>query len=284
MPTSTEMVLSRLSPALPSWRSTSDMDLAFGSVVDDHTGSMQILCTLGTRTRVLDHLEITPGTGLGGKALALSRPTSVGNYETARGITHHYDHAVRSEAMVTTAAVPIIVTGRARAVVYLGSTSELTLGDRWFDTLDPLRRRLQHEILVEDEVQARLVQLEAAQASLRPDPSAAELASVARELGEVAAELGTFDISAKLDRIRQRLDGGAAVEHGVTLPDGSGLTRRELQVLVEAARGLSNRQIAANLGLLPNTVKSYFQDLLRKLDCANRVQAIAFARRAGWID
>ncbi len=284
MSTSTEMVLSRLSPALPSWRGASEMDLAFGSVVDERSGSLQILCTLGTRTRALDHLEITPGTGLGGKALALSRPTSVGNYETARGITHHYDHAVRSEAMVTTAAVPIIVAGRARAVVYLASTSELTLGDRWFDTLDPLRRRLQHEILVEDEVQARLAQLEAARASLRPDPSAAELASVARELGEVAAELGTSAISAQLDRIRQRLGGGAAVEHGVTLPDGSTLTRRELQVLVEAARGLSNRQIAANLGLLPNTVKSYFQDLLRKLDCNNRVQALAFARRAGWIE
>jgi len=280
----TEVVLSRLSPALPTWRSVSGVDLAFGGIVDKESSTLQIRCNVGAKTPALNNMVIREGTGLGGKALALSQSTSVRDYESARGITHHYDQAVRCEAMITVAAVPIIVAGSPRAVIYLASTTEMPLGDRWFDAIDPLRRRLQHEILVEEEVRARLAQLEAAQAALRSAPNTAELTAVVRELGQVSAELGTAAISARLDRIRQRLDGGAAVTRGVSLPDGSHLTRRELQVLVEAARGLSNRQIAENLGLLPNTVKSYLQDLSRKLECTNRIQAIAYARNAGWID
>ncbi|WP_231251908.1 helix-turn-helix transcriptional regulator [Nocardioides furvisabuli] len=260
------------------------MDLAFGGVVDEKSGSLHIMSTVGARTKALNNLEVVSRTGLGGKALALVRPTSVENYEAASGITHHYDHAVRSESLVTAVAIPIVVAGTPRALVYLASTTEVSIGDRWFDTLEPLRRRLQHEILVEDEVQARLAQLQAGSAALSSTANTIELAAVVRELGEVSAELGNAAMSARLDRIRQRLDGGLAVDRGVELPNGSRLTRREMQVLVEAARGLSNRQIAENLGLLPNTVKSYLQDLMRKLDCTNRVQAIAAARTAGWID
>ena len=269
---------------MPVWRTTSAMDLAFGGVVDNRSGSLRIMSTVGAKTRALHGLEIVSGTGLGGKSLALARPTSVVNYEAARGITHHYDHAVRCESLLTAVAMPIVVDATPRALIYLCSTSEVVVGDRWYDALEPLRRRLQHEIRIEDEVQARLARLQATAAGNVDLPDAAELAAVARELGEVSAALGDTDISARLERIRRRLDGGAAVDSGAALPSGANLTRRELQVLVEAARGLSNKQIAENLGLLPNTVKSYLQDLMRKLDCANRVQAIAEARRAGWID
>jgi len=54
-------------------------------------------------------------------------------------------------------------------------------------------------------------------------------------------------------------------------------------VLQEVARGLSNGDIAETLGLLPNTVRSYFKTAMRKLHADNRVQAILIARQQGLI-
>ena len=59
------------------------------------------------------------------------------------------------------------------------------------------------------------------------------------------------------------------------------LTRRERQVAVLIARGLSNRQIADALVLTPGTAANHVANILRKLDCANRVQVAAWAVRSG---
>ena len=61
----------------------------------------------------------------------------------------------------------------------------------------------------------------------------------------------------------------------VELPD---LTPREEQVLRLMARGLSNKGIAKELGLSPETVKDYLLGAFRKLDVRDRVSAV---RRAG---
>lgn len=50
------------------------------------------------------------------------------------------------------------------------------------------------------------------------------------------------------------------------------LTQREEDVVREVARGLTNRQIAAELGLSEQTVKNHVSVLLQKLDVSNRVQ------------
>ena len=52
------------------------------------------------------------------------------------------------------------------------------------------------------------------------------------------------------------------------------LTPREQEVLESAARGLSDQQIALELGIKPYTVKSYWRDLKQALQAANRVHAI----------
>lgn len=59
------------------------------------------------------------------------------------------------------------------------------------------------------------------------------------------------------------------------------LTRRELQVLEQIAKGDSNAEIAQHLGLTANTVKSYVQALLTRLDARNRLDAVLKAQRAG---
>ena len=58
------------------------------------------------------------------------------------------------------------------------------------------------------------------------------------------------------------------------LPD---LTPRETEVLIQAARGLSNREIAGRLFLGEATIKTYVGNILMKLRCRDRVQAVVAA-------
>lgn len=57
------------------------------------------------------------------------------------------------------------------------------------------------------------------------------------------------------------------------------LTPREYEVLRMFARGMTSREIADALGLAVNTVRSYSQSLLAKLQAHNRIQALEAARR-----
>jgi two-component system, NarL family, nitrate/nitrite response regulator NarL len=63
-------------------------------------------------------------------------------------------------------------------------------------------------------------------------------------------------------------------------PDGP-LSRREYQVLQRIAMGESNAEIAAKLGLANNTVKSYVQMLLARMNARNRLEAVVNAQRSG---
>jgi len=61
------------------------------------------------------------------------------------------------------------------------------------------------------------------------------------------------------------------------------LSQRELEVLSLAAQGYSNQEIARRLFVAESTVKSHLNAILRKLDAANRISAVARARELGLI-
>jgi len=70
--------------------------------------------------------------------------------------------------------------------------------------------------------------------------------------------------------------------HGDTLPVET-LTGREIEVLELLAEGLSNKAIAARLGISDQTVKFHVASVSGKLGAANRTDAVRLAVRRGLI-
>lgn len=71
-------------------------------------------------------------------------------------------------------------------------------------------------------------------------------------------------------------------EHGNGGPGAlSSLTRREREVLQGMVDGLHRSQIAKELGMSPNTVRTHVQSVLQKLDVHSSLRAVAIARQAG---
>ncbi len=67
-------------------------------------------------------------------------------------------------------------------------------------------------------------------------------------------------------------------------PEGAGdggLTRREAEVLIEIAAGLSNGEIAAKLFISDTTVKTHVNHLLVKTGMRDRAQLVGYAYRLG---
>lgn len=61
------------------------------------------------------------------------------------------------------------------------------------------------------------------------------------------------------------------------------LSERELEVVVRIARGLSNKEIAAELGLSVKTVETYKKRMAEKLGLKSRVDIVRYAARQGWL-
>ncbi len=113
-----------------------------------------------------------------------------------------------------------------------------------------------------------------ASACLFKDVSEQNLLSALMQVVHGRAVLDPRIAGAMIPR-RERTGGSAGA-------DGS-LTGREHEVLLLIARGLTTREIADQIALSPNTVKSHSRSLFSKLGAHNRVQALAVAQERGLV-
>jgi len=82
----------------------------------------------------------------------------------------------------------------------------------------------------------------------------------------------------------QALRAQLAREHGPSTPGASALTGAELRLLPLLSTHLSFPEIAAQMFLSPNTIKSQANSIYRKLGASTRSQAVTRSRDLGLLD
>ncbi len=79
---------------------------------------------------------------------------------------------------------------------------------------------------------------------------------------------------------RRRVDPGVAANLAEHMGQET-LSQREIEILKQVAEGSRNKEIAAQLALSEETIKSHMKNILEKLGAADRTQAVAIAVRRG---
>lgn len=95
--------------------------------------------------------------------------------------------------------------------------------------------------------------------------------ALAGEAATLAEQIGMEGLLGKIRSLGVRPQPG--------LPDG--LSPREVQILALVAKGLSNREIGAQLQISEHTAANHVRNILRKTACANRTEAASYAHRHG---
>ncbi|MGP4055244.1 response regulator transcription factor [Mycobacterium sp. 4D054] len=248
-----------------------DVPVLFGGEV--HGDTLLITEYHGVRTGGLRGLAVRSNSGLGGASMVAGRPLAVADYRNASSITHDYDGPVLTEGIQSVLAVPVLVDGRTRAMLYGAYRTGAPVGGRVADMVVDSARRLSEEFRVRDEVDRRLRLRDAHAANLGNGLVGAE------RIREVHAELRRLAVDAPAelqDRLRVLAEklSGEADETGA-----APLTPRELDVLAQVALGCTNAEAAQRLSLKPETVKSYLRSAATKLGTRTRYEAVSKARR-----
>jgi LuxR family transcriptional regulator, regulator of acetate metabolism len=209
-------------------------------------------------------LVIRPGLGLGGTVLSQRLPRWVSDYAGSTTITHDYDRVVAAEGMTSVLAVPLIVRGAVHGLLYGAVREQQPIGDRGVRDALVVAQQLQRDV-------ERRLTPEQGQPG-RPVTSAlADLAALIEETDDRA-------LRDRLFRIHRDLGGDRPPRRGCAL------SPREIDALRLVAIGASNVEIAAELGLSPQTVKAYMHSAMQKLATPNRTAAVHAARLAGLLD
>lgn len=251
--------------------------VAFGGLIED--GVVSVTSIVGNRTRALDGLRVRPERGLGGRAMMELRPRMTSDYGSSQQITHDYDVFVLGEGLRTLLALPIVVQGRPRGVLYAGAWDEEQIGGVTTAPAMQVAQSVAEELRIRDEVERRL-RASARAADPVPAPQREELRESFAELRSIAADVDDAELRARIAQVERRLVtlAGEAVTGPVPTVH---LSPRETDVLACAALGSTNSEIAAQLGLREGTVKAYLGTAMSKLDASTRHSAVTRARRAG---
>jgi hypothetical protein len=157
--------------ALLRLRRVTGLPVAFGGLSGEGA-QLRIAELTGAATAALRGLVIRPGSGLGGRTMALSRPCAVTDYPSARHISHEYDAAVAAEGLRSVVAVPVVVRRTVRGLLYGALRRPLVLGDRVLDAAVAAARDVEQALAVRDEAERLLACAGRATAALGPAPGA----------------------------------------------------------------------------------------------------------------
>lgn len=254
--------------------------VAFGGLIED--GVVSVTSIIGNRTHSLEGLKVRLERGLGGRAMTELRPRMTSDYGSSLHITHDYDGFVLGEGLRTLLALPIIVNGRSRGVLYAGAWNEAPLGGVTTAPAMTVAESVATELRVRDEVDRRLHALTPRTAALTASHRE-ELRESYAELRSISGAIGDPEIRERLARLEKRLLAAADDEApSQTSPiPAFHLSPRETDVLACAALGYTNAEIALQLRLREGTVKAYLGTAMSKLNASTRHAAVVNARRAG---
>lgn len=260
------MNIDRLLPErLHRMRRVTGLPIAFGGITTSaSTGRTLVLSRLlGTAGTGLRGVTVPSGLGLGGRVLSQATPQRVEDYASTAAITHDYDRIVLDQERLTSViAVPVMALGAVSAVLYAAVRTDQPIGDR----------AMRLAAVVADQL-AQDVATSLAPAPLaRPDPMAAAV----DDLAHIIAETTDPDLRGRLQAIHAAVCGTRSGR----VEDQSTLAPREVEVLRLVEVGATNVEIAARLGLRPETVKAYLRAAMRKLGVSNRTAAVHAARAA----
>jgi DNA-binding NarL/FixJ family response regulator len=108
--------------------------------------------------------------------------------------------------------------------------------------------------------------------------SAARMLDAIREAARGEALIDSMTLARVLHRIAQDRHAQRGARERA-----SQLTGREREILQDFARGRSNSEIAARLFISPHTVQTHTRNILAKLGVHSKLQAVAYATKAGAI-
>ncbi|MCX4903176.1 LuxR C-terminal-related transcriptional regulator [Streptomyces sp. NBC_00878] len=264
-------------------RKASSLPVAFMAWAIDSQQHLRVTEWSGAR-RVPENRTptIAKGAGLGGKVLMNARPAAVSDYLSSRSISHEYDFYVKAEGLRALVAVPVIVGSTVRGVLYGVTHEQVRLGNRVLSAVVEAGRQLEQSLAVQDQADVLISQARAVTAGRYPRSNVAwgELRAAHAELLNLADRVDDIHLKERLHTVCSKL--ASAHSPGQSSPGlPAVLTPREVDVLAGAAAGRTNPEIADQLGLSLETVKSYLRSVMRKLGTSTRLEAVAAARRAG---
>jgi ATP/maltotriose-dependent transcriptional regulator MalT len=245
---------------------------------------------------IFEKLPDSPDAGLGLGAIALERGVPAEAERLARRVLrqisrgNHTARAAALELIVLAAAA----AGRADAVL-----SELTELEALAAAVESDAIRASAKLAAASVAAARGQSTDAREAleeaaslfdragapyeSLRVRLLLAEQLQIAGAVEGAAAE------AAAVARQAQQLGAQSLEKHAVALSQSllakpsrkQALTPREREVLTQVTQGLTNRRIAARLGVSEHTVHRHLANVFTKLGLSSRAAAVAFALRNG---
>jgi DNA-binding CsgD family transcriptional regulator len=262
-------VSSAVSRLLPErlWRlqRATGVPVTFGGATRPSPGGRQIVLTRlsGALGESLRGLTVDTGRGLGGVVLRDKAAQRVRDYASTSTITHEFDGiVVGQERLTSMLAIPVTVGGTVQAVLYGAVRESAPIGDRAVSAASAVAEQMARDVarqLADDE-----------------DGETGRRAALA-ELATLIDDVPDPDLRARMARLCQALGGTCES------PNAAVLAPREKDVLRIAAVGATNVEIAAQLGLSPQTVKAYMRAAMRKLGVHNRTAALHAARLAAAI-